>query len=61
MKFDGSGGNYIINFSRQNFLYKVYRNVIREKGAPEFLLSIERDGRGILKERGDVHPYDGTY
>ena len=53
-KFEGSGGNSIITFSNENYLYKVYRNIIGEDNAPDITLEVEKGGQIILTEDGTL-------
>lgn len=52
--FDGSGGNHVITFTNKEYTYKVYRNIIGEKNTPDITLEIEKDGKNIAKENGQL-------
>lgn len=52
LEFSGSGGNHDISFLNGNYTYKIYRNIIAEKGAPDITLVVEKDGQEILTEGG---------
>lgn len=54
LKFEGSGGNHVIIFCLNNFKYYVYINEIGCDETPEALLEIEKDGKIILDEEGDL-------
>lgn len=50
----GSGGNHVITFINNNFKYLVYRNIIGEDNAPDITLEVEKDGKIILSEGGNL-------
>lgn len=52
LKYEGSGGNHTITFTRENYTYRVYRNIIGEENAPDIRITVAQDGRTILKEDG---------
>jgi hypothetical protein len=52
LEFLGSGGNHVFTFSNQNYIYKVYRNLVGEEDSPDFTIEVERDGEIILTEGG---------
>ena len=52
LEFGGSGGNHVITFTNRNYTYKIYRNIIAEKNAPDITLDVEKDNRKILSQRG---------
>lgn len=52
LEFSGSGGNHDITFLNGDYTYKIYRNIIAEKGAPDITLVVEKDGQEILTEGG---------
>lgn len=54
LEFEGSGGNHVITFSNGNYTYKVYRNIIGEKNAPDITFEVEKDGKIILTEDGTI-------
>jgi hypothetical protein len=54
LEFEGSGGNYVINFVQGKYTYKIYRNVIGEENSPEITLNLEKEGKVILTEGGTL-------
>lgn len=52
LNYEGSGGNHTITFKRDNYTYEVSRNIIGEENTPDILVTVEREGRTILKEDG---------
>lgn len=54
LEFQGSGGNHVMTFVSGNYVYKVYRNMIAEKDAPDITLEIEKNGKTILTEGGSL-------
>lgn len=54
LKFDGSGGNHTITFTKGEFKYKVYRGVIGEKDAAEISLTVEQKSKVILQQDGKL-------
>lgn len=50
----GSGGNHVITFINNNFKYLVYRNIIGEDKSPDITLEVEKDGKVILSEGGNL-------
>lgn len=55
LKSEGSGGNHVITFVKENYTYKIYRNIIGEKNSPDINLEIEKDGKIILTEDGTLN------
>ena len=49
--YQGSGGNHVITFSRGNYTYKIYRNIIGAASA-DITLQVEKNGTTILTEAG---------
>lgn len=50
----GTGGNHLITFEKDQYKYKVYRNIIGKSASPEITLEVEKDGKTILKEDGSL-------
>lgn len=54
MEADGNGGNHGITFTKDAYTYKIYRYVIGAEGSPEVTLEVEKDGKTILSENGQL-------
>lgn len=54
LEFLGSGGNHVITFVNENYIYNIYRNIIGEENTPDITLEIEKDGKIILTEDGTL-------
>jgi len=54
LEFEGSGGNHVITFIKENYTYKVYRNIMGEENSPDITLEVEKDGEIILTEDGKL-------
>ena len=54
LEFDGSGGNHVVTFVKENFTYTVYRNIIAEENTPDITFELEKDGKIILSEDGTL-------
>ncbi|MNI99195.1 hypothetical protein D3C73_1582120 [compost metagenome] len=54
MDFEGSGGNHVITFKNGIYTYKIYRNIIGEKNAPDITLIVEKNNRRILCQHGTL-------
>jgi len=54
LEFDGSGGNHVITFIKENYTYKIYRNIMGEENSPDITLEVEQDGEIILTEDGKL-------
>ncbi|WP_293947307.1 MULTISPECIES: hypothetical protein [unclassified Sphingobacterium] len=52
--FEGSGGNHVITFKNGIYTYKIYRNIIGEKNAPDITLIVEKNNRRILRQDGTL-------
>lgn len=51
---DGNGGNHMIIFSKDSYTYKIYRILMGAEGSPEVTLEVEKDGKLILAEDGEL-------
>jgi len=51
---DGNGGNHVIIFSKDHYIYKIYRIVMGAEDSPEVTLTVEKDGKLILTEDGEL-------
>ena len=54
LEFEGSGGNHVITFIKENYSYKIYRNIMGEENSPDITLEVEKDGEIILTEDGKL-------
>lgn len=54
LEFLGSGGNSVITFSKGNYTYKVYRNIMGEDNSPDITLEVEKDEQIILTQDGTL-------
>lgn len=54
LEFQGSGGNSVITFSKGNYTYKVYRNIIGEDNSPDITLEVEKNEQIILTQDGTL-------
>lgn len=54
LKFDGSGGNHTITFTKGEYQYNIYRGIIGEKDAAEISLTVEQNGKIILQQDGKL-------
>lgn len=54
LEFEGSGGNHVITFIKENYTYKVYRNIIGEENSPDITIEVEKDGNVILTDDGKL-------
>lgn len=54
LKFDGSGGNHTITFTKGEYNYNVYRGIIGERDAAEISLTVEQKGKTILQQDGQL-------
>ena len=54
LEFEGSGGNNVITFIKNNFTYKIYRNLMGEENSPDITLEVEKYGEIILTEDGKL-------
>lgn len=54
LKFDGSGGNHTITFTKGEYQYNIYRGIIGEKDAAEISLTVEQKGKIILQQDGKL-------
>lgn len=54
LEFEGTGGNSVVTFNDNGSTYRVYRNFIGKAGAPEIVLSIEKNGKTVLQEDGKL-------
>jgi hypothetical protein len=54
LEFEGSGGNHVITFIKENYMYKIYRNIMGEENSQDITLEVERDGEIILTEDGKL-------
>jgi hypothetical protein len=52
--FGGNGGNQVIIFTDSIATYTIYRNVIGEENTPAVLLEIQKNGKTILNEAGEI-------
>lgn len=55
LESEGSDGNHVITFTNRNYIYKIYRNIIREENSPDITLEIEKEGKIILTEDGTLN------
>jgi hypothetical protein len=53
IEFEGSGGNHVITFSKGNYTYKVYRNIIKDEKTSDITHEVEKKGEIILTEEGN--------
>jgi hypothetical protein len=60
LEFEGSGGNHVITFLKENYTYKIYRNIIGEENSSDITLEVEKDGEIVLKEDGKLDEYKIT-
>jgi len=51
---DGNGGNHVIIFSKDQYIYKIHRIVMGAEGSPEVTLEVEKEGKLILTEGGKL-------
>ncbi len=54
LEHQGSGGNHVFTFSNNNYIYRVYRNILGAANSPDITLEIEKNGKIILTEDGTV-------
>lgn len=54
LEFEGSGGNNVITFIKNNFTYKIYRNLMGEENSPDITLEVEKYDEIILTEDGKL-------
>lgn len=54
VEYQGSGGNHVFTFSNNNYVYKVYRNIIGADASPDITLEVEKEGQTILTEGGTL-------
>lgn len=54
LEADGNGGNHVITFSKDNYTYKIHRILMGAEGSPEVTLEVEKDGKLILAEDGEL-------
>ncbi len=54
LDFDGSGGNHFFTFVKENYTYKIYRNIMGEKNTPDITLEVEKGGKIIVTEDGQL-------
>jgi len=54
LKFEGSGGNHTITFTKGEYNYKVYRGIIGERDTAEISLTVEQKGKTILQQDGKL-------
>lgn len=54
LEFQGSGGNHVIYFVERDYTYKVYRNIIGDDDMTDITLEVEKGGKIILTEDGEL-------
>ena len=54
LEFEGSGGNHVITFIKENYTYKIYRNIMGEENSPDITVEVEKDGEIIITEDGKL-------
>jgi len=54
LEFEGSGGNHVITFKKENYIYKIYRNIMGEENSPDITFEVEKEGKIILSEDGKL-------
>jgi hypothetical protein len=54
LELEGNGGNHVITFIKENYTYKIYRNIIGAENTPDITLEVEKDGELILTEDGNL-------
>ncbi len=54
LQFDGSGGNHTITFKKGEFSYIIYRGIIGEKDGAEIDLTVEKNSKVILQQKGKL-------
>lgn len=54
LEHQGSGGNHVFTFINNNYIYRVYRNIMGWDNSPDITLEIEKNGKIILTEDGAV-------
>ena len=54
LEHSGTGGNHVITFLNNNYVYRIYKNNIREVNSPDIILEVVKGGQPILKEEGTL-------
>lgn len=52
MEIQGTGGNFAIVFTNDNYTYTIFRNFIGDQNRPDATLVVERNGQIILAQDG---------
>jgi hypothetical protein len=54
VEYSGSGGNHVYTFQSGKYTYRVFRTVMGEGNQKAVTLAVEKEGKVILEQGGDL-------